>query len=149
MDIDTPSKTSGRESRYAFVTWDDDGSLQWGQDHDTNCVFFKAQSLIECVLLSWVEMRLMRPQSDWMLAFLIAWAAEKLHVRQCLPQTAEDIVNIFGIFEFFWHERSIWFEDCVDEDGTWNLPFNEALESFSFPAATSIFVYRKGSVTGQ
>ena len=31
MDIDTPSKTSGRESRYAFVTEEDDGSLLWGQ----------------------------------------------------------------------------------------------------------------------
>ena len=88
-----------------------------------------------------------------------------MDLRDSLRRTTEDIVNIFGIFEvlgleawgckdsdlwydwfegFFCFEKKFWYDTAYG----WNDPFCDASEHFYFPAATSIFVYRKGS-TGE
>ena len=103
MDIDPPFKPWGKQARFVFV--EDIGicdpllpqkGLCWGQPHDKQGGRFRAQELAECLLQSSIEIRRMSPQEDAALAFLIAWVTDELDERDCLPETVQDMANIFA-----------------------------------------------------
>ena len=146
MDIDSPKKNLGSEPRFAFVMARD-GDVKWAQDHDNKCTTYQAQHLVECVLQSLIDIRMMQPQNDFSLAYLIGWVTDQLEMRDCLPCAVEDIANIFGALDFLWFApKEVWTEGCIGGCiSSWNCPVDDKLQCFSHPAATSIFVYRKAS----
>ena len=56
---------------------------------------------------------------------------------------SQDIANIFGALDGIWNENwrhQVWTEPC---QGGWNWSFDDEHGCFTYPSATSIFVYRK------
>ena len=127
------------QARFVFVECQ--GELRWALDHDKACAPYKAQVLAECLLQSLIEIGMMLPQEDFRLAYLIGWVTSTLDDRDTLPVIAEDIANILGALDFMWPHKEVWPEERF---GDWNMGI-DIDGSFIFPAATSIFVYRKAS----
>ena len=60
----------------------------------------------------------MSPQEDAALAFLIKWVTDELDERDCLPETAQDMANIFAAFDFMWpYKDDVFTEACATADG--------------------------------
>ena len=99
VDVDASRKRLGQQARCVFARPSDDGGWPplWGQEHDKSCETFKAQELVECLLRSWIEIGLMKPQSDDELAFLIGWVTSRLQQRECLPRAAQDTAPVRGL----------------------------------------------------
>ena len=70
--------------------------MRWGQDNDKNGSICKAQELVECLLQSLIEVRMIQPQVDAKLAILIGWAAAVLSERDSIPRAAEDLAHSLG-----------------------------------------------------
>ena len=106
------------QPRLVFVekTKDD---LRWALPHDRTCALYRAQELVECVLQSLVEMRMMLPQDDDKLAYLITWVTSTLEERKVLPMVAQDIANVFGALDFMWPHKEVWTYTCSAGD-EWN-----------------------------
>ena len=99
-------QTLATKARLVFTDRTEDG-LSWALPHDRKCPTYKSQELVECFLQSLIETRLILPQDDNNMAFLISWITSTLHEREALPMIAEDIANIFGAMQFMWpHKKS-------------------------------------------
>ena len=120
MEVD-PLQVATR-ARFAFVECPG-GDLRWALPRDRKCLHYKAQELVECVLQSLIETRMMLPQEDRKLAYLIGWVTQTLYQREVLPMVAEDIANVFGALDFMWAHREVW-ADFFTTD-MWNTPFDE------------------------
>ena len=109
------------QARFALVECSG-GDLHWALPHPRTCLFHKAQELVECVLQSLIETRMMLPQEDRKLAYLIGWVTQTLYQREVLPMVAEDIANVFGALDFMWPHREVWADFC-STPLKWNTPF--------------------------
>ena len=109
------------QARFAFVECPG-GDLRWALPHDRECLHYKAQELVECVLQSLIETRMMLPQEDRKLAYLIGWVTRTLDQRDVLPMVAEDIANVFGALDFMWPHGEVWADFC-STPFEWNTPF--------------------------
>ena len=110
------------QARFAFVECSG-GDFCWALPHDRECLHYKAQELVECVLQSLIETRMMLPQEDRKLAYLIGWVTQTLYQREVLPMVAEDIANVFGALDFMWAHREVWADFCMTPHDMWNTPF--------------------------
>ncbi len=133
------------ETRYVATKFTEEG-VAWALPHDRTCAVYRAQTLVECFLLSLLETRMMLPQDDYSVAYLMTWLTSTLRDRAALPRVAQDIGNIFGALQVLWPHAEVWPLTC-DSKGKWNrgLVYIDDVEHFSYPAAVSIFVYRAAS----
>ena len=87
MDVDPPFKPWGKQTRFACVK---------------QCEKFRAQELAECLLESLIEIRIInQPSEHAKLAGLIQWVTDELGDRDCLPQTIQDIDELFSDTPWF------------------------------------------------
>ena len=136
----------GKRARLPLVSANGDGELRWGQNIcDQGCEVYKAQEMVECLLQSLIEIRMMQPQSDDNLAFLIGWATNQLERRGRLPHCVNNFANILAVFDKLWFDPGALWTPEGDDHTDWNKPFDYKHNRFNYPSATSIFVSRKCS----
>ena len=143
QDSAAPLASLHRRAGFVFASTHE-GNLLWGQAHDQRCEIAKAQHLTESLLRALIEIRVLQQLTDEQLAFLIGWVPNRLSQRDSTPRRAQDIANIWGALEYmFPFQDELW----TGQVGSfvWNDKFDDQAECFSYPAATSIFVYRTGS----
>ena len=147
MDVDSPLNVLCRQAQLVWVKCLGQ-EIVCGQEHDKSCKKFKAQELVECILQSLVDIRMVQPLNDWEKAYIIGRVTNELDQRESLPEAAEDIANISGAMEFVLQpcfRADVWTPACGHLHG-WDDPVEETPEygiRFSFPAATSFFIYRQ------
>ena len=96
--------------------------LHYGQERANKFRIFRAQELVECLLRSLIEIRMMPLQDDDQLAHLVGWLVEQLDQRDCLPRAAHDLADVFGALDFMWPDKhEVWTGSC-ESPLDWSRP---------------------------